>query len=73
MTNTLCDTERCEACQQDFIEGVDETGRCATCAGGTSLDHLLRLMAAGVTRDKATGQFVSVATSRASALAEVSR
>lgn len=55
----LCDTERCDRCHADVITGVDQNGLCDTCAGRTSLDHLLRLMASGVTRDRRTGRFTS--------------
>jgi hypothetical protein len=55
----LCDTEQCDTCRANVIEGVNENGQCARCAGTDSLPHLLRLMAAGVTRDKATGRFAS--------------
>lgn len=57
---TYCDTERCDYCGADTIQGNDAHGQCVTCSGDTSLTHLLRLMAAGVTRDKTTGQFKKV-------------
>lgn len=60
MATTLCDTERCDTCHADVIEGVDQNGQCARCAGTDSFDHLLKLMASGVTRDRRTGRFASL-------------
>lgn len=54
-----CDTERCTTCLVDVIEGVDQNGQCARCAGTDSFSHLLRLMASGVTRDRKSGRFTS--------------
>ena len=59
MNLTACDTEQCTTCHANVIEGVDQNGQCARCAGTDSFAHMLRLMAAGVTRDKATGRFAS--------------
>lgn len=58
MTTTACDTEICEICRQPTVEGNDELGRCVHCTH-SSLDRLLRSMAAGVTRDPRTGRFTS--------------
>jgi hypothetical protein len=58
--STACDTETCETCQVQVIEGVDQNGQCSTCSGPTALHHLLRSMAAGVSRDRRSGRFVSV-------------
>ena len=55
-----CDTEACESCGAQTVEGNDQHGRCRTCSGDTSLGHMLRLMAAGVTRDRTSGRFVSI-------------
>lgn len=55
-----CDTERCDFCGADTIEGNDEQGRCVTCSGDTSLEHMLKLMAVGITRNPKTGQFQKV-------------
>lgn len=54
-----CDTETCETCGGETILGTDAQGRCEVCAGDTSLEHMLRLMAAGVTRDP-RGRFTTV-------------
>lgn len=56
-----CDTERCATCLVDTIEGVDQHGLCARCAGADSFTHMLRLMAAGVTRDRC-GRFAKITT-----------
>lgn len=60
MTTTNCDTERCEVCQQDTVAGNDELGRCSSCSQTSTLDTLLRSMAAGVTRDRHTGRFTRI-------------
>lgn len=52
-----CDTERCDYCHADTVEGNDEQGRCVTCSGDTNLEHMLKLMASGITRNRQTGQF----------------
>jgi hypothetical protein len=57
--NTACDTETCETCGTDALEGLNADGDCLACERG-SLDRLLRSMAAGVTRDPATGRFVQI-------------
>lgn len=54
---TFCDTEHCEYCHADTVEGNDEQGRCVTCLGDTSLEHMLKLMSQGITRNSTTGQF----------------
>jgi hypothetical protein len=58
--DTACDTETCFTCQQPAIEGLNTKGECLACETGGTLAHNLRLMAAGVTRDKATGRYASV-------------
>jgi hypothetical protein len=62
--SNYCDTETCEICQTETVEGNDELGRCIHCSHlsrqAQSLEHLLSLMAAGVTRDARTGRFASV-------------
>jgi hypothetical protein len=58
--NTACDLEQCETCKQLTLAGNDRNGQCVTCAGDDSLTHLLRLMSAGVTRDRVTGRFTSL-------------
>jgi hypothetical protein len=58
--NTECDLEQCETCKQLTLAGNDRNGQCVTCAGDDSLTHLLRLMSAGVTRDRVTGRFTSL-------------
>ena len=64
MTNTACDIETCEECEQPALTGLDVAGRCETCATGGPLTWALPLMAAGVTRDKTSGRFVRVARDR---------
>ena len=59
MTTTGCDLEQCERCGQSTVEGNDAAGLCPVCSGPTTLDALLRSMAAGVTRDRKTGRFTS--------------
>jgi len=59
MTTTACDLERCERCGQETVAGNDAAGLCSTCSGPTTLDALLRRMAAGVTRDPRSGRFAS--------------
>jgi hypothetical protein len=58
--STACDMEQCETCKQLTLAGNDRNGQCVTCAGDDSLTHLLRLMSAGVTRDRVTGRFTSL-------------
>jgi hypothetical protein len=58
--STGCDTERCESCGSDTVAGNDEAGLCTVCSGDTSLEHLLRLMASGITRDPRTGRFTKI-------------
>jgi hypothetical protein len=53
----LCDTETCDTCHAATVEGNDQNGECKMCAGDTSLDHMLRLMASGLTRNRVNGQF----------------
>lgn len=58
--NILCDTETCNTCGIDTVAGNDQNGECVTCSSDGSLDKMLRLMAAGVTREPATGRFVNI-------------
>jgi hypothetical protein len=55
--STYCDTETCSTCHAAVID-TDQNGECRSCAG--SLLHNLRLMAAGVTRDKVTGRYAKI-------------
>jgi hypothetical protein len=59
MTTTVCEAETCETCGAGCID-TDQNGECRSCAGADSLLHNLRLMAAGVTRDKATGRYIKI-------------
>lgn len=59
MNTTYCDSETCETCGAGCID-TDQNGECRSCAGADSLLHNLRLMAAGVTRDKATGRYIKI-------------
>lgn len=61
---TACDGEVCEVCGQTTIAGNDALGQCAGCSQTRTLDHNLRLMAAGVTRNKVTGQYTSIRKAR---------
>ena len=56
MTTTVCETETCETCGAACID-TDQNGECRPCA---TFAHNLRLMAAGVTRDKATGRYAKI-------------
>lgn len=67
MTVTACDTETCDRCEQPAPEGLNAAGECVTCETGGTLAHNLRLMAAGVTRDRATGRYTQVRKPRARA------
>lgn len=59
MTTTVCEAETCETCGAGCID-TDQNGECRSCAGDDSLLHNLRLMAAGVSRDKATGRYINI-------------
>ena len=59
MATNLCDTEQCTTCGATTLTGIDQNSQCDTCARG-ALDHLLRSMAAGVTRDRQSGRFVKI-------------
>lgn len=54
--NTYCDGETCGTCGGACID-TNEAGECRACE---TFAHNLRLMAAGVTRDKATGRYAKV-------------
>jgi hypothetical protein len=53
---TACETEPCSNCRSHTIL-VNEAGECRACA---TFSHNLRLMAAGVTRDKTTGRYAKI-------------
>ena len=57
MSQTICDTETCETCGGQAIEGTNANGECRSCE---TLAHNLRLMAAGVTRSKTTGRYARI-------------
>ena len=59
MTTTYlpCETETCISCGGQSIDGVDQDDLCRLCA---TFAHNLRLMAAGVTRNKATGRYSKI-------------
>lgn len=54
--NTTCDTEPCTSCRAEVVD-TNEAGECRACA---TFAHNLRLMAAGVTRDNATGRYAKI-------------
>lgn len=54
--NTACETEICTGCRSHTII-VNEAGECQMCA---TLAHNLKLMAAGVTRDRKSGRYMKV-------------
>ena len=56
MTTTYCEAETCETCGAGYID-TDQNGECRSCA---TLLHNLRLMAAGVTRNKTTGRYARI-------------
>ena len=58
MSNTLtgCELETCTTCREAVLT-VNEAGECRPCA---TFAHNLRLMAAGVTRDRKTGRYQKV-------------
>ena len=60
MTTTVCESETCETCHAACID-TDQNGECRSCA---TLLHNLRLMAAGVSRDKATGRYINIKEKR---------
>jgi len=55
-----CEGEKCQVCQAWTIEGNDSLGRCIRCEHGSTLDHLLRSMAAGLTRNVRTGRIEKI-------------
>jgi transcriptional regulator NrdR family protein len=58
--STACDTETCETCGTAAVEGLNQRGECLHCEQHpTSLETLLRLSLAGVTRDRKSGRFTS--------------
>lgn len=54
---TSCDTETCITCNGEAVEGTNAQGECRACE---TFAHNLRLMAAGVTRNKQTGRYQKV-------------
>jgi hypothetical protein len=52
--NTACDTETCATCHGEAVEGTNNEGECRSCE---TFAHNLKLMAAGITRDKKTGRY----------------
>ncbi len=54
---TYCDSETCSTCGGLTEFETNKNGECRSCA---TLLHNLRLMAAGVTRDKATGRYAKI-------------
>lgn len=56
MTTTACDIENCKTCGTETVY-ADKNGECRPCA---TFSHNLRLMAAGVSRDKATGRYIQI-------------
>lgn len=56
MTTNYCDTDTCTTCHAAVID-TDQNGECRPCATST---HNLRLMAAGVTRDRNTGRYINI-------------
>jgi hypothetical protein len=58
--STSCDTETCETCATDVVKGLNQRGECLHCEQHpASLETLLRLGLAGVTRDRKSGRFAS--------------
>ena len=58
--STYCDTDTCSTCRAAVLD-TDQNGKCRPCA---TFAHNLRLMAAGVTRDKATGRYVKIGVTK---------
>ena len=56
MTTTVCESETCGTCGAGCVD-TDQNGECRSCA---TLLHNLRLMAAGVSRDKTTGRYAKI-------------
>lgn len=61
MNTTYCDTETCETCGGQALEGTNAKGECRSCE---TFAHNLRLMAAGVTRDRKTGRYAKIGASK---------
>jgi len=55
-----CDTDTCSTCHAAVLD-TDQNGECRPCA---TFAHNLRLMAAGVTRDKATGRYAKTGAAK---------
>lgn len=56
MNMTACEVETCTTCREAVLT-VNDKGECRPCA---TFAHNLRLMAAGVGRDKKTGRYTRI-------------
>lgn len=54
MSTLICETETCETCGGFTVEGLNVRGECRSCE---TFARNLRLMSAGVTRDRKTGRY----------------